>query len=375
MAKRENRILQFSIAASMGGRTQYILNLWNSIDHNRFVFDFVTFSKEEDFKQELNLYPGTVYYLKNYPEKNKDEFIKEFSGILRRGYDAIEIHTSYWKDTIIEELALQAGIPKIIIHGHSTGITQITESNRDQEMSLIEKHNEVKKRLTEDMATDFWACSKECAKWLFYPHISDAKVRILHNTIDTGRFAYSQEMHRKAKADLGFQDSFVIGFVGRMEPVKNLEFLFDVFYECQRVRNDAKLIIVGGGSMRNALEQYTIDKGFREKVCFVGQRTNTEYYYNLMDCFLLPSLFEGFPISALEAQCSGLRCILSDKITDDVAVTENVKFLPISDKGKWVSEVLEISEGYDRRDASKYLLEKGFDTHSLVVKLEKLYEI
>lgn len=373
MPKKKIRILQFSIASSMGGRTQYVLNLWRDINRDKFIFDFITFSKEEDFKPSLDLNPGKVYYLKAYPEKDRQEFIKEFNEILKNGYDVIEIHTSYWKDTIIEELALQAGISKIIIHGHSTGITQITEKNKNQESMLIQNHYKVKARLNENVATDFWACSRECADWLFYPNISVSKVKIVPNTIDTLQFAYSLKKHKKLKDQFELQNNFVFGFVGRLEPVKNLAFLFDVFYECQKRCNYIKLVIVGDGSMRKSLEQVAEDKNITDKVIFAGYQSKTESYYQLMDCFLLPSLFEGIPISAIEAQCSGLKCLLSDCITHDVAVTNNVSFLPLSNKDKWVSEMLEISNGYDRSDASEILIEKGLDSKKQIMKLEKMY--
>ncbi len=373
MAEQRIKILQFSISSTMGGRTQYILNMWNKINHNKFLFDFITFSKREDFEQKLKVSPGTVYYMKNYPENNRDGFINEFMKVLENGYDVIEIHTSYWKDTIIEEMAIKAGIPKIIIHGHSTGITQITADNKDKEKLLIEKHFEVKNQLNVSIATDYWACSEKCAEWIFYPSIPENKVKIIHNTIDTKRFAYSAELRDEARRKLNLVGCFVFGFVGRLEPAKNLEFLLDVFDKCQGDHENIRLLIVGDGSMRGILERKVEEKDISDKVIFVGQKSNTEYYYQLMDCFLLPSVFEGFPISAIEAQCSGLKCILSDNITREVAVIDNVSFLPISDIELWYSELSKASKGYKRIDASSYMFERGFDTDNYIARLEKFY--
>ena len=368
------KILQFTVASSMGGRTRYILNVWQGISKERFQFDFVTFSDKNSFPIDFNIEGGTVYYLKNYPEKNREAFIEEFLEILENGYDAIEIHTSYWKDTIVEELAKEVGIPRIIIHGHSTGITQISASNVSEENTLKKRHELIKNQLNNNIATDFWACSEMCADWLFRPYISEERIRIVPNFIDTERFKYDDKKRQIVRKKIGVTNEVVYGFVGRLEPVKNLMFLINAFSAVSHKNKNTKLVIVGNGSLLHQLKQCVQALDIEKKVIFLGNRADIEWWYQGMDCFLMPSIFEGFPISALEAQCSGLKCLLSDRITSDICLSEKVKLIPIESEDSWIREMLKIkNENYNRQYSEKILIEKGFDISESIQKLEQLY--
>ncbi|MBR5337929.1 MAG: glycosyltransferase [Lachnospiraceae bacterium] len=372
--RKRIRILQFTVAASKGGRTQYILNLWRKIDHARFVFDFITFSEALDFEDELTVDSGTVFYLRNYPESNREGFISEFREVLKNKYDVIEIHTSYWKDTIVEELAKEAGIKRIIIHGHSTGITQITANNRNEEERLIYNHNKVKSRINKDIATDFWACSEASADWLYRPMIPDERIRIIHNTIDTNRFSFNKEIRKRARKEFGWENYYVFGFVGRLEPSKNLRFLLSAFDLARSEKNGIRLIIVGDGSEKKELEKYVHKLGLNTCVRFTGRKDDTSYYYQMMDCFLLPSIFEGFPIVLLEAQCSGLKCIISQGIPMEECLTDSIIRISISDVSAWKKAMLGVVNEYEREEFAELLKKRGFDTETQIVLIEELYE-
>ena len=371
---RKLKVLQFTVAATMGGRTQYILNLWNHIDHDAFTFDFVTFSKESDFNVRLDVGDGEVFYVNNYPEIARDSFISEFNAILRKGYDIIEIHTSYWKDTIVEEMARKVGIKAIIIHGHSTGITQITRQTIEDEGKLIQRHNEVKQRIGNELATCFWACSEECADWLFRPIISEKNIRIIPNPIDVSRYRFNREVRRVGRCAENLDDVFVFGYVGRLEPAKNLLFLLDRFDAVAGHGGGIKLVIVGDGSERKVIEDSVKARELEQIVKFVGHTNDTSYYYQLMDCFLLPSLFEGYPLAAMEAQCSGLRCIMSDNIPETVCLTDNCQRIPLSRVDLWEEEMRMAATGYERTDEClKIMVERGLDIRTAAKRMEMLY--
>lgn len=368
------KILQFTVASSKGGRTQYVLNLWRHINRSKFVCHFITFSESLDFEKELIVDGGRVFYIKNYPEVNKEGFISELRAILNNNYDVIEIHTSFWKDTIVEELAKEAGIKRIIIHGHSTGITQITANNRDKEEGLFAKHCEVKNHISDGIATDFWACSEASANWLYRPMIPDEKIRIIHNTIDTNKFRFKREHREEARRRIGWEHCFVFGYVGRLEPLKNLRFLLDAFMLAQSEYDNIRLILVGDGSERKALEEYSHKLGLDMHIHFAGQRNDTNYYYQMMDCFLLPSFFEGFSLVLLEAQCSGLKCIISPNIPMDACLTKSIIRVDISNAVVWARAMLSNISEYRREDNVTLLKEKGFDTNTQMGLIEQLYE-
>ena len=135
------RIIHFSLANSKGGITQYVLNNWKHIDKTRFQFDMVTFGGHLEFENDLQKEGCRIFYVKNRAEDNLGQFQKEILQILSRGYDAIHLHTSYWKSFELEKMAKQVGISQIIVHAHNTGVFDDNErqEKEQQHYRLIKK--------------------------------------------------------------------------------------------------------------------------------------------------------------------------------------------------------------------------------------------
>lgn len=366
------KILQFAIASSQGGYTQYITNIWRSIDKSKIHFDFVTFSKTVDFAQEFIKNGCRVYQITAYPEENMQVFICEFEQILENDYDAIEIHTSFWKNTIVEKLSKQKGV-KVIIHAHSTGISKAR--NAREEAELLEKHLNIKEKINEKLADYYLACSSEAAKWLYGEAIPEDKIRIINNTIDSQRFSFNEEIRRNMREKLRLQDKFVIGHVGRLERVKNQKFLLEIFAEVRKKIENAVLLILGDGSLKECLQEQAEMLDITDSVIFVGKRMDTELYYQVMDIFVLPSFLEGFPIALLEAQCSGLNCLCSETITREACITNSTKRISLNNPYKWIEEIEKAAKVkvFDRNDNSKLIEAKGFDTEKQMKYIEELY--
>lgn len=362
------KILQFPIAASLGGRTQYILNLWKMLDRNNLHFDFVTFSKNLDFAKELIQNGCIVYQISVYPETDMEQFVLEFEKILDAGYDAIEVHTSFWKNTIVEELARRKGI-EIIIHAHSSGISMAKDAN--EEKRLLAKHMEIRDKIDVSLADYYVACSHSAAEWLYGSNIPKDKIQILYNTVDTERFAYHADVRERMREQLGLSNKFVIGHVGRLERVKNQQFLIEIFAEIRKRMEQAVLLIIGNGELEETLKSRAKDLGIETSVIFAGKKTDTQLYYQAMDVFVLPSLLEGFPLVLLEAQCSGLRCICSKEITTEVNITDNICFLPLENRKDWVKEIMNAAGSGERTDRSEMLRQQGFDTISQIKEMEE----
>ena len=366
------KVLQFTIAATKGGRTQYILNVWNHIDKTKFVFDFITFSEHLDFEEEIIQSGGRVFYISVHPEEDKEKFIKEFCTVLDNRYDVIEIHTSYWVSTIVEQLAIKARIPKIIIHSHSAGISKTL--SKDERERVEKRHYEIRRQLTNDTATDFWACSREAAEWLFADKISQKKIEIFHNTIDTKNYRYNPRKRSAMRRKLMLENKQVIGFTGRLEKVKNVEFLIDVFVRVHSENGNTVLLLVGDGTLRRELERKCVEAGLElgKDVMFTGLVDNVSDYLQVMVVFALPSFFEGFSIVTLEAQCTGLKCVVSNHVPTVIEITSLVKRLPL-EHNLWQSEMMASLSGYERTNRSEELKEKGFDTERFIKKLEMKY--
>ena len=370
MAEERIRVLQFSIAESAGGRTQFILNFWNSIDKTKFAFDFITFSEKLSFEQEIINTGAKIYYIRNYPESNLEEFSREFKDILKNGYDVIHIATSFWKNTIIEKLACEAGIKKIIIHAHSAGLEARTGNYKE----ALERHNKIKSTISTELATDFVACSQLAADWLYGGVIPEEKITVINNGIDTKRFCYDPEKREKLRNREGLEKKYIIGFVGRLEQVKNIDFIIELFKEIYQTNKKAFLLIVGDGTLRQKLEN-TMSKEFpTDAYCFVGKTKKPEEYLLQMDVLLLPSLFEGFPITLIEAQCTGLKCLVSNNVTDEAIVTDMVEKIPLDRKEIWIDRLKDTSHGYKRQEQGDSIKGHNLDMDSVARKMEAIYE-
>lgn len=363
--KSKIRVLQFTIAASMGGITTYVLNQWKHIDKSKIHFDFVTFSKSLSCEEELLRQGCTIYYMKHHPIENRQQFIKEFEEVLNHEYDVIEIHTSSWEDTIVEEMAQRSGIKKIIIHAHAAGCARKRES--------LEKHCKVRERLTDEIATDFWACSRESGEWIFGDKITNDKIKIVPNTIETERFQYCPAKRVKLRKKYKLEKNLVVGQVGRLEFVKNHDFTLRILKKLVLVIPDVKLLILGEGSERGRLEELVSRFGLGKNVVLLGRKENVEDWLQVMDVLLLPSHSEGFPIALIEAEVAGLKCICSNRITQDAALTDEVIYLPIDDENLWVKEILKYKSGYERKSGKEAVAKAGYDVFNAIHSLESEY--
>lgn len=362
------KVLQFPIANSNGGITHYALENWKWMDRERFHCDFVTMSEHLDFEGEITFTGSNVYHMTCYAEDNRELFMKEFNKILDNDYDVVHLHTKQWKSFLVEELCKQHNVPKVIVHSHSTGIDTLDYKKRNKELF---KHEKIKRMFNESMATDFWACSKLAASFLFGETISREKIKIMPNAIDVDKFKFNKENRDRIRKDYKLEDCYVIGHVGRFEYSKNQEFLIDVLYELAKKIEAIRLILIGDGQTFSFIQEKVNENKLNDKVIFLGKRNDVNDWYQAMDVFCLPSRLEGFPISIIEAQASGLYCIGSDCITGEVKECKNVELLPLK-KEIWMDKLLEIRE-VKRENNNMQLIQLGYDIRTQIKCIEKEY--
>lgn len=363
---RKIRILQFSITNSGGGVTQYVLNNWKYIDHNKFQFDFVTFFPCLDFEEQLLSEGCKVFHVNCRAEDNLDKFKEQMRVILANRYDVIHLHTNFWKGLHMEGLAREAHIPKIIIHAHNSGIYD--DNNREEKTKC---HEFIKNQINTNIATDFWACSWKAAEFLYGKQIPKDKIKIMNNAIDLDSFKYDEVTRNRYRAELGLENCFVIGHVGRFSYQKNHKFLIDVFNEVSKERKDARLMLIGKGPLESEIEKQVRSYGIADKVLFLGKRNDVNALYNAMDVFCFPSHFEGLGMVLIEAQANGLYCIGSDNIPNEARIDSNNKFLP-HNVLQWKKNMLEICEHTNRKERDNQL-ELDYDIHKQIKVLEEEY--
>ena len=366
------RILHMTPPIVNNGVYKYILNNWEYMDHDKFRFSFLMQAPEELKKtEEWKKYKFEIRSFSIPQRVDPERFRKEIYDILSDNYDVIHLHTSYWRGFMIEEIAMELGIPKVIVHSHSTNVDQIDPVERAKQLA---EHERLKALFSEKYATDFWACSKLAADWLYNPSIPRDKIKILPNAIDTKKFKFNPEARKALRQRLGVEDSFVIGNIGRFEYQKNQEFLIDVFREIHKEYPKTKLILIGEGRNKAKLEELILEYSLEKAVELVSWQDNVEEWYSAFDVFCLPSRFEGLPITVVEAQASGLPCILSDIITDEVEITQLVQRIPLIAK-EWEDIIRDILSSFsiDRGDYQKELKMSGYDIEDSAKRLMELW--
>lgn len=283
-------------------------------------------------------------------------------------FDIIHINAgSVSTNAVALRIAKKNNIPVRIAHSHSSGALKKSKIERVTFPVLWAVINAC--------ATKKAACSALAAEALFgKKHAKEAI--IVKNTIDAKKFAFSEENRDMVRKQFNLQDCFVVGQVARLAPEKNQKFLLDIFSEVRKKDDTARLLLVGNGPMENELRDYAGKLGIEQYVVFAGATDAPEKFYPAMDVFVLTSLFEGFGIVNIEAQASGLHCIVSDNVPLEAKITEHVRFLSLkSPINEWSDEILNIKScGENSRENSyKAILDSGYDTSVLGQYADRLY--
>ena len=162
---------------------------------------------------------------------------------------------------------------------------------------------------------------------------------------------------------------------GRFNKQKNHLGLIDIFYKLSEKEKNVKLLLIGTGELEDIVKKKVEELKLNDKVLFLGAKPNVNEYYQAMDLFVLPSLFEGLPIVGIEAQTSGLKCIVSNNITKELDITNNVEFVPIEKEDEWISKIVQYKvNGYKRENMKEIIINKNYDINTEINKLENIYE-
>ena len=363
------KVLQL-VSPGFGGIETFVFNYYKYMDWERFRFDFLTQNPALEGAEQYRDFPYGVPLLKTTAGQNKDLFVRRIREIFESGYEVLHLNNCFWTGFLLEELAREAGIRKVIVHSHSTFIDEPDEVKRAE---LLRRHEEVKEAFSPELATDFWACSSLAADWLFGPQIPRDRIRMVKNAIDVEKYRFQAEKRAAVRQELGLEGSFVLGTVGRMSYQKNHAFLISLFAEFHQAHPRSKLMIVGDGELREALTEQVLSRNLEGAVLLLGWRTDVEAYLQAMDMFLLPSRFEGLGIVAVEAAASGLPCVVSSQVPGDVAFAENIWHRPL-EIPVWLSAVEELaSREYDRNSGLEAVRAAGYDIRRQAKVLEDLY--
>lgn len=366
------RILQAFVANDKGGLTGYICQNYRFINRNKVQFDFLTFEDEKlDFEDEF-IDMGARFYHISRPS-HPISYAKSLKSILNQTeYAAVHFNMSY-ANFIPIIIARWIGAKKIIMHSHSTAIDDRRDSIRFAKIII----HKLGRYLMNYMADEYLACSSLAAKWMYPGSILQSKhYHMARNAIDVSKYNYNphvrDDIRRKLKIN---DDTFVIGHVGRFTYQKNHEFLINVFKKVHQKVNDSVLLLIGEGPDEGVIKQKVKELKLNNNVMFLGRRNDVPKLFQAMDCFVLPSRFEGLPIVGIEAQAAGLPCVFSTAITAEASVSDEVVFTSLDDMSHWISNILATSTKQRKACEKSCLDVAGYNIQSEIKKIESLYEV
>lgn len=366
------RVLQVLGGTSLGGAESRVMDSYRHLDRSRIQFDFCVHSQEEGFfDKEIESLGGHVYRVPRFRvvnwfsyRKAWKEFFRAHSTNGRPVHAAVHGHMTSTA-SIYLPIAKAAGVPLAIAHARSAGV----DPGLKGAMTRFLRKNLGKK------ADVCLTCSRLAGEAVFGKKmVEEGRVITVPNAIDAVEFAFSKKTRDQKRGELGIgAREFVIGHVGRFGHMKNHAFLLDVFAEIHKKLPDSRLLLVGEGGLMDSVREKAASLGLSDRVIFTGNQARVADFYMAMDFFVFPSLFEGLPGSVIEAQAAGLRCLVSDSVTDEVLITPLAQARSLTEgPSAWAQEVLS-GRDYEREQMAQAIKDAGFDVSDQVKFLEKLY--
>lgn len=363
------RVLHVIGAMDRGGAETLIMNVYRNIDRSILQFDFLVHETRDcDFDSEICALGGSIFSIDRLNGLNTFSYIKQCRDFFRRhhSYCAVHVHIGSSAYFVIKE-AKKFGL-FCIAHSHNTSPS----------LSLPEIGFRLFSYPTRYIADYYLACSREAGVDRFGKAVvTGNSFSVLNNGIDVKRYMFSSKTRSSMRRDLGIApEQKAICHIGRFSEQKNHEFLLRAFAECESSHFDGVLFLIGRGPLRNNLEQLAAELNIRDKVVFLGVRSDIPDLLMAMDLFVFPSKWEGLGIAVIEAQASGLPCILSPALPDlAVCSPYAYKMDSLNSTAGWAERMIyePIRTDMDRIDGVNYVRESGFDIKRTVDSLTSLY--
>lgn len=355
MSDQQIRILHIIGIMNRGGAETMIMNLYRYINRDRIQFDFVENSAEPGaFDNEVHSLGGRIYHCPHYNVKNHFTYKKWWEEFLK------EHHSEY--AAVHGHLGSTAAIYLRIAKKY--GMYTIAHSHNTSGYGMRDLIYQIYAYPTRFVADYFFGCSFDAGVSRYGMKIcSDkGKFSVLNNAINTSNFKFNSDVRQSVRRQYGIDDKLVLGHIGRFSKQKNHDFLIDIFAQVRKKNPSTVLILIGEGELCKQVQEKVNRLNLQNSVLFMGVQENVSPYYQAMDIFLLPSLYEGLGIVAVEAQTTGLRCIISDRVSKECIVTDNqVSICSLTDSAKvWADRILE-QVNYMRSDSSEQVAANGYD--------------
>lgn len=362
------KILVFGMTEKPGGMESVIMNYYRKIDKNEYQFDFLCNNDHVAYEDEIIKLGGNIYKIhqrsKDYFKYKKD--IKKFFKNNASQYDCIWMNTCSLANIDYLKYAKRYNIKKRIIHCHNS-------KNMDSRLRQI--IHIINRRFLQKFATDYWTCSTDSNEW-FYGKKTTKKNNIvkINNAINLEDFTYDIECRKKYRENLNIKENTIAYLnIGRFHFQKNQIRLINIFKKINEKNRDTMLFLIGDGEDRvnivNEIKKLNIEKN----VIILGFRNDINKIINAMDALIFPSIFEGLPVTLIEAQANGLPIIASDTISKEVNCSKSIVFCDLAKNDNYWSDVI-LNTDLKRRDYRDSISKAGFNINVEVKKMEKLFK-
>ena len=363
------RVLQEDAVLEAAGIEALLMNVYRHIDREKIQFDFMVHRPEHAFyDDEVESLGGRIYKTPRFSPipGQYQTYMSSMEEILRSHpeYKIIHAHTelNLWPLMVAKKI----GVPVRIAHSHNAKRTV----NLKYFFFLYEKPR-IKK-----YCTDMFMCSTPAGIWTFGEDaVKSGKVKFIKNGIESERFVFNEAFRTKKREELGFGDKFVVGHVGRFMTQKNHIFLIEIFNEIYKRNPNSVLLLIGAeGPLEAKIEKRIHDLNLQKSVVKLTNRRDVNELMQAMDVFLFPSLWEGLPLTGIEAQTAGLPVVMSDAVTKEVCVTNNVYQLSLDLSAEtWADKVLKTTNSFKRENVRQQIIDSGFDIRTTAEYLQEFY--
>lgn len=349
------RLLCIVNSVNTGGAETFLMKLYRAVDRAQYQFDFCINERAPGFyEDEIQALGGKVIRICGRTESLLGS-MKMLYRVVRDGDYNYVMRIGQYSLTVIDlVVAKAAGANRTIYRSANSSVG-----------------NSVKKRILHKCL--LWlpktipdvkiAPSQLAAEFMFGKRaVHNGKVLLLNNAIDTDLFKFNADVRRQMRKSLGLEEEFAVCHIGRFSTQKNHYYLIDVFAELHRKKVNAILFLIGKGELEEEIKEYVDKLGLSNCVCFMGVRSDIPQFLMAMDVMLFPSLYEGMPNTIIEAQATGLHCVISDSITREAAITNKVDYMSLAaSPEEWAEKMLAYADPYDRENMQRVLMEKGYD--------------
>lgn len=349
-----------------GGKKNLIMEYYRHVNREEVQFDFICDADSQAIPtEEIENLGGRVHIITPYQNifKNMADMRRLFK---ENKYPVVHAYNSTM-NLFPMFVAKQCGVP--------VRISESLSMAHEGDWKTIIKN--MLRPMSKWFANYYMSCGDDCGRWQFGNKLFDAgKVDVFKTVINTEFNAYNAELREKTRKEFRWEDKIVVGHIGRFTAQKNSVHMIEIFAAVAKKEPKAVLCLIGDGELKEDMMNKIKELGIESQVDYLGRREDIQQFYNAMDCFILPSLYEGLPVVGLEAESCGLPMFFSTEVTREANACELGHFIGLEESADvWADEILKACRENMpiRRSHAKEVCDAGFDSTSEAMRMQKYY--